>query len=98
MKFIHSGNEDELQRIMDQLKKPDSDCSKDRFKYKFAMICCNEFYNKSTLKNLQSVKEDAKNLKLIAQMMGIADENIEVLHDLSYDEMKKVQAKYELII
>ena len=72
------------------MKKPNSDRSKDRFRYKFAVICCNEFYDKSTLSNLPTVKEDAKNIKLTAQMMGIQDENIEILPDLSYDEMKEV--------
>ena len=56
---------------------------------KYAIIICNQFYNEEyiTLGNLPSVKDDLKNAKHTAKMMGIIPQNTFEIKDASFDEL-----------
>ena len=80
-----------MDRMREELQNPKNFQPKEKFDKwtKFALIICNQFYDKKfiSLGNLPAVADDFKNAKKTVQMMGILPENIIELKDVTHDDL-----------
>ena len=69
-------NTNEFDKLKGEIDKPDLFQQKDKFTQKFALVFCNEHYDKTRfMAQLPDVRDDHKTIKKAIQMLQIPKEN-----------------------